>query len=120
MHPEKESKTPDTRKQARLARDAILEKQGDDPVILDVRKVSSIADYYVLATGRNGPHLKALSTEVRRIEKAEGVPRARTTGDPDSGWIVLDFSGLIVHLFSAERRSYYALEELWNDARSVK
>jgi ribosome-associated protein len=120
MEAEKKSKPLDTRKQAKLAREAILEKLGVEPVILDVRTVSSVADYYVLATGRNGPHLRALAAAVRRIEAAGGVQRMRITGDAESGWIILDYTGLIVHLFTAERRSYYTLEELWNDARRVK
>lgn len=107
------------KERALLAREAIEAKKGIDPVILDVRRVSSIADFFVLATGRNGPHLKAIAAEVSRLEAAQGQRRVRTTGAPDSGWVVLDFHGVVVHLFTPERRAYYALEELWNDAPRV-
>lgn len=109
----------DTKQQALLAREAIRAKMGIDPVILDLRTISTVADYFVLATGRNGPHLKALAEEVSRIETAGGLRKVRTTGVADSGWIVLDFFGVVVHLFEAERRSYYALEALWNQALFV-
>ncbi|MDZ4198113.1 MAG: ribosome silencing factor [Kiritimatiellia bacterium] len=106
----------DTQKLAILAKEAILSKKGMDPVILEIESLSSIADYFVLATGRNGPHLKALAAEVSRIEADAGRRRVRTTGTPESGWIVLDFLGVVVHLFEPERRRYYAIEQLWNDA----
>lgn len=108
-----------THQQAVRARDAILSRKGIDPVVLDVRSVSSVADYFVMATGRNPPHLKALAAEVGKRAVESGRRRARRTGTPESGWIVLDYLGVVVHLFAPERRAYYALEELWNDAPRI-
>lgn len=73
--------------------------------IYDVRGKSGLTDFFVVATGAAAPHLKAL---------AKALPKAyRVSGDPDSGWIVADFLDVVVHVFSAEARAYYALEKLW-------
>ena len=73
--------------------------------IYDVRGSSGLTDFFVVATGAAAPHLKAL---------ARVLPKAyRVSGDPESGWIVADFFDVVVHVFSAEARAYYALEKLW-------
>ncbi len=101
---------------ARAVRDALLDKKALDPVILDVRELSGITDFFVLASGGSPPHLKALTSEAqRRAQETAGV-KGRTEGEPDSGWMVLDFGGVVAHLFLKETRAYYGLEELWNDA----
>lgn len=104
---------------ARAARAAAESKKGIDPVILDVRGVSGVTDFYVLVTGTSGPHLKALDAEIGKSLKDTGRPAHRSTGAPDSGWIVRDFLGVVVHLMTAEMRQYYAIEELWGDAPRV-
>ena len=71
----------------------------------DVRGKSGLTDFFVVATGAAAPHLKAL---VRELPKAY-----RVSGEPDSGWIVADYVDVVVHVFSAEARAYYALEKLW-------
>ena len=71
----------------------------------DVRGKSGLTDFFVVATGAAAPHLKAL---------AKALPKAyRTSGDPESGWIVVDYIDVVVHVFSPEARAYYALEKLW-------
>ncbi|MGN0833025.1 MAG: ribosome silencing factor [Kiritimatiellia bacterium] len=73
--------------------------------VYDVRGKSGLTDFFVVATGAAAPHLKAL---------ARALPKAyRVSGDPESGWIVADFLDVVVHVFSAEARAYYALEKLW-------
>ena len=71
----------------------------------DVRGKSGLTDFFVVATGAAAPHLKAL---VKALPKAY-----RTSGDPESGWIVADYIDVVVHVFSPEARAYYALEKLW-------
>ena len=104
---------------ARAARAAAEAKKGIDPVILDVRGVSGVTDFYVLVTGTSGPHLKALDAVISQELKGTGRAAHRSTGAPDSGWIVRDFLGVVVHLMTAEMRQYYAIEELWGDAPRV-
>lgn len=76
-----------------------------DVKIYDVRGKSGFTDFFVVATGAAAPHLKAL---VRDLPKAN-----RVSGEPDSGWVVADYIDVVVHVFSAEARAYYALEKLW-------
>jgi ribosome-associated protein len=95
------------------AREALQEKKGEDVVILDVRNLSSIADFYLLATGTSHPHLKALYNAVLRSLKEDGVHCRHKAGDPESGWLVMDYVDVVIHILSPEARRYYAIEELW-------
>lgn len=85
---------------------ALEDAKGVDIKVYDVRGKSGLADYFVVATGAAAPHLKAL---VKALPKKA----YRVSGDPESGWIVADYIDVIVHVFSAEARAYYALEKLW-------
>ena len=104
---------------ARQARAALLAKKGEDPVLLDVRGLSSITDYYLIVTGLNAPHLKALLEDLEQEFEQAGQRCARRSGKPESGWMVADYLDVVVHIFSAQHRGYYALEQLWSDAPRV-
>jgi ribosome-associated protein len=104
---------------AQLARQALLDKKAVNPVLLDVRTVSSVTDYYLIATGTSAPHLKALAEEVDHQLKAGGLEKRRRSGESNSGWMVLDCGSVVVHLFLPHTRDYYAIEDLWNDAPRV-
>ena len=84
---------------------ALADEKAIDVRVYDVRGKSELADFFVVATGAAAPHLKAL---VRALPKSY-----RVSGDPESGWIVSDYFDVVVHVFSAEARAYYALEKLW-------
>ena len=96
------------------------DKKAFDVVELDVHKLSSVTDRVIIASGSSAPHLKALQQEICVRLKHEGNPVHRVSGTPESGWVVLDFIGVVVHLFTREVRQYYALEELWGDAPRVR
>lgn len=104
---------------AKKAKKALLSKKGEEVVILDVRGLSSITDYYVIATGNNPPHIKALASELEHVLAQEGARRYRQNGTAESQWIVVDYLDAVVHVFSPQTRSYYALERLWGDAKRV-
>lgn len=95
-------------------------KIAKDIRVWDVRGLSSITEFYVVATGTSGPHLKALISEVQRHMKDRGVASYRASGTPDSGWVVLDFVHAVVHIFAPEARVYYAIETLWKDAKLIE
>ena len=102
---------------------AILDsKKGENVVVLCVKDVSSITDYLVLCSGLNNPHLRALADEVAKQLRLETPPVAahRRAGSVESEWLVLDYFDFVVHLFTPQMRSYYALEQLWKDAPVVK
>jgi len=107
---------------AQLARVAALsadEKKGKDVRILDIRSISTVADYFVICTGTSATHVRAIVDFVeekmaefgRRLHHMEGYQNGR--------WILLDFSDVVVHVMQAEERSFYNLERLWGDAPEV-
>ncbi len=102
---------------ARFCAEQALEKMGSDVVALNVRDISSIADYFVIVTATSVPHLKALTghleEEVRN--KFQRRPLA-IDGEPASDWILIDFGSVLVHIMGEESRSKYELERLWSDA----
>ena len=104
---------------AQAAREALGEKKGADITILDVRGISDVTDFYVVATGNNHPHLKALMSECERVMDQHRGRAHRHTGKPESGWLVADYWDVVVHVFSQDARRYYAFENLWRDAKHV-
>ncbi len=110
----------DSRQLAKLCRDIALDKKAIDNVILDVRKISSVADYFLICSGTSEPHLKAIADEITRRLKEDGVRPRYHDGYPRSRWIVLDYGDVMIHIFHPELREHYGLEHLWGDAKRVK
>jgi ribosome-associated protein len=101
---------------ARLAEDI----KAEDIVVLDVSAVSTITDFFVICSGSSAPHLKAIAREVRAgMAENQGVKPATAEGDHESQWVVLDYGILMVHAFHPEKRTLYALEDLWGDATRI-
>ena len=95
------------------------EKNAENIVVLDLRKVANIADYFVVATAANAPHLKALGDGLQRLFKNEHYRETRHAGSGESGWIIADYDGVMIHIFSLEMRKFYDLEKLWKNAKRV-
>ena len=104
---------PDTQEQVKILVEALENRKAENIKTYDVRGKSTLADFFVVATGAAAPHLKALIAASQAAMKAAGVQSYRTSGDPESGWIVGDYVDVVVHVFSAEARAYYQLEKLW-------
>jgi ribosome-associated protein len=98
----------------------VLSKKGEDVVILDVRGLSTVTDYYLLATANGAPHIKAIAAEIERELEKENARCYRTAGSPNSGWVVADYFDAVIHIFTPKTREYYALERLWGDAKRVE
>lgn len=105
---------------ARRVLDLLADKQASDVVLLDIRDVSPIADYFVLCTAgterQTAAILKDLSERV--LEEFHRKP-LHSEGGADSGWVLLDYGDVVVHIFSPTQRAYYQLDELWATARPV-
>jgi ribosome-associated protein len=97
-----------------------LDKKAEDVVIIDIREVSSIADYFVVASGSSEIHIKSITDEIVTKLKAKGMPVWHVEGGSGSRWILLDYVDVVVHIFHPESRSFYQLEKLWGDAPSRK
>ena len=85
--------------------------------MLDLRDISTFTDFFVICSATSEPQIKAIAGEVEtRLKQEHDVRAAAADGFPASQWIVLDYMQVIVHIFHAEKRGFYALEDLWSDA----
>jgi ribosome-associated protein len=87
--------------------------------LLDLRGVSIIADYFLICGGESDRQLKAIADHVQETLHAQAVAPRRVEGTPDSGWILMDFGSVILHIFDQSQRDYYQLEEVWKHARTL-
>jgi ribosome-associated protein len=93
------------------------DKQATDIVLLDIRPVSVVADYFVICSGSSERQLTALTRDIMdTMKKEEQLSPLHREGDAKSGWVLLDYGDVVVHVFSPPERDYYRLEELWGAA----
>jgi ribosome-associated protein len=86
-------------------------------VVLDLRGISTFTDFFVICSATSEPQLKAIAGEIEaQLKKSHGVRPTAVDGFPTSQWIVIDYMQVIVHIFHAEKRDFYSLEDLWSDA----
>ena len=95
-------------------------KQASQIVILDVRELIGITDYFVIASGTTDRQVRTVAEEVQRAVKTQGVRPVRREGEREGRWVLLDFVDFVAHVFRAEERGYYDLERLWSDAPRVE
>ena len=95
------------------------DKQAMDIVLLDARGVCSFADYFVICNGDSERQIKTIYEEIEHMLKREGVLPRHHEGTVDSGWLLLDFGDVIVHIFASFEREYYQLDKLWSRASTV-
>jgi len=105
---------------ARFIVDNAEDRKAEDILLLDLRPDNIIADFFVICSGNNERHLRALSETLRQEvkDKYQQIPFTNE-GKAENGWVVMDYGDVVVHLFSHEKREYYALEELWDAASKV-
>ena len=110
-----------SKKLAQLCSEFADNKKAENLVVLDVRKVSSVTDYFVVASGTSEPHLRAIVSEITdQLREKHDVRPTRVDGHTGGAWVVLDFFDVIVHVMRADVRERYDLESLWGDAAKVK
>jgi ribosome-associated protein len=111
----------DSRKLAFLCRQLADDKKAEDIVILDVRELSSVTDYFVIASGTSEPHLRAIVEEITdKLREEEHVRPRAIDGAVQTAWVVLDYFDVIVHVMRRDVRERYDLETLWGDAPRVR
>ncbi|MCL4236879.1 MAG: ribosome silencing factor [Anaerolineae bacterium] len=108
---------------AELARAIVnlaTDKKGEDIVLMDMRQVSPITDYFIIVSATSDRQIKAIIEHVTtEIKKQHGVLPWHVEGDPSNGWVLVDYADVVVHGFLPERRAYYDLEGLWREAPVV-
>ncbi len=109
----------DARDKLRLAARAALDKRAVDLVMLDVQGLSSVADFFLICSGRSTTHVDTIVDAIRAELKAAGSRPLHAEGQARSGWTLLDYGDVLMHVFLEDTRVYYALERLWGDAPTV-
>ncbi|GCE13030.1 ribosome silencing factor [Tengunoibacter tsumagoiensis] len=109
----------DTAQLAKAAVDSAADKKASDILLLDIRDVTVIADYFVICSGNSNRQIQAIADAIAEDLDEQGSPPLRREGNADSGWLLLDFGSIIVHVFGPKEREYYRLERLWNEAKTV-
>ncbi|WP_283607188.1 ribosome silencing factor [Faecalispora anaeroviscerum] len=95
-------------------------KKADGLNVLGIRELSSLADYFVLATGTSNTHVKALADTLEVQLKDEGLAPDHVEGYRSNSWILLDYGHVVIHVFTAEARQFYDLDRLWQDAENIE
>lgn len=104
---------------ARLCGRTALDKKAEDLLILDVRRISSFADYFVIMSGRSTRHVQSLASIIEGELRNKRVSAALSEGMGEGLWVLLDYHDVVVHIFYRETRGFYDLEGLWHDAPRV-
>ena len=109
----------DSAQLARAAVDVASDKKAADVLLLDIHDITTIADYFVICTGNNPRQIQAIADALDEELGKQGANVLYREGVADTGWVLLDFGDIIVHIFGPKEREYYRLERLWNEAKTV-
>ncbi|GIM48358.1 ribosomal silencing factor RsfS [Collibacillus ludicampi] len=104
---------------AQLAANAAADKKARDIVILDIRGLSVIADYFVICSGNSSTQVQAIVKEIREKLEKRGLMMKGMEGFDEARWVLLDFGDVVVHVFRQEEREFYNLERVWGDATQL-
>ncbi|HXY55329.1 MAG TPA: ribosome silencing factor [Nitrospirota bacterium] len=109
----------DTLEAAQLCAEAADTKKAFDILILDIRRLTYIADYFVICSGSNTTQVSAISDWIVQTLAKTGVHPSHIEGQTESSWVLMDYGDVVVHIFDEQTRAYFALEKLWGDAVRV-
>jgi len=98
---------------------AAIEKKAEDPVILDVRKLCSFTDYFVVISGRSTRHVQGLAEAIESELRSKRLSTSKSEGLREGTWVLLDYNDVVVHIFYSETRKFYDIEGLWHDAPRI-
>lgn len=104
---------------ARLAVEALEDKKAVDVRILDIGQISTLADYFIIASGNNRNQVQAMADNVDEILAKAGYQAKQTEGYRNANWILLDYGDVVIHLFDEENRLFYDLERIWRDGEEI-
>lgn len=109
-----------SREMAKAACHALSEKKAEDIRIIDISEISPLADYFIIATGTNTNQIQAMVDAVDESLAKAGYHAKQIEGNRNSSWILMDYSDIIVHIFSREDRLFYDLERIWTDGKRIE
>lgn len=99
--------------------DALNDKKAENIKIIEIGSLSTVADYFIIANGTNAPHVESLVDNVEEELLKENIHAERVEGVKSSGWILMDYNDVVVHVFSKEDRLFYDLERVWRDGKLI-
>ena len=109
--------TPDSQKMVETITEALLSRKGKDITILDVSKLTTLTDYFVVCHGTSDIQIKALADAVEEdMREKVGEKAWKKEGLQGRSWVILDYVNIVVHIMSKEKRDFYGIERMWNDA----
>ncbi|MBB2182940.1 ribosome silencing factor [Lachnospiraceae bacterium MD1] len=108
-----------SKEMVKLAYEALDEKKGEDIQVIEIKDISIIADYFIIANGTNASQVDALVDNVTDKLGRNGYEPKRIEGIRSASWILLDYGDVVVHIFSKEDRLFYNLERIWRDGKTV-
>jgi len=109
----------EAKEMAKLAIHALEDKKADDVKVIDISNVSTIADYFIIASGKNHSQIQAMCDNVEETLGRAGVAMKQTEGYKNANWILMDYGDIIVHIFDTENRLFYDLERIWRDGKEI-
>ncbi|WP_456341976.1 ribosome silencing factor [Thermovibrio sp.] len=110
----------DSLEKVKLALKSALDKKAENPVVIDLRGLSSLADFFLILTASSDTHARTIADEIKRKFKEQGILPVSVEGYENANWILMDFGDVIVHVFKPEFRELYNLESLWLDAPKLE
>lgn len=110
----------DSKECVKIVVEGLQDKKANDIRIIDIREISAMGDYFIIADGSNRNQVQALSDSVEQVLSDAGVKLKNREGYANGGWILLDYYDIIIHIFSEEERSFYDLEHIWRDGNHIQ
>lgn len=104
---------------AKLAYQALEDKKAEDIRVINIEKVSVLADYFLIATGMNKNQVQAMADNVDEVLHKAGYPAKQTEGYQSANWILMDYRDVVIHIFDEENRLFYDLERIWRDGAVI-
>ena len=108
-----------SRELAKLCVRTAVEKKAEDPIILDVSKLCSFTDYFVIISGQSTRHVQGLAEALEAELRSKRLATSKSEGLQEGIWVLLDFNDVVVHIFYSESRKFYDIEGLWHDAPRI-
>jgi ribosome-associated protein len=109
----------DSEKMLNIVIDALNDKKARDIKAIDIRDLTTIANYFVIASGTSSTHIQSLADNIEEKLLDKGITPLHTEGYVSARWLLMDYSDIVVHIFHEEDREYYGLERLWQDGRQI-
>ncbi len=109
----------EAKEMAKLAIRALEDKKAQDIKVIDISEISTVADYFIIASGKNRSQIQAMCDNVDETMEKAGVFKKQTEGYQTANWILMDYGDIIVHIFDKENRLFYDLERIWRDGKEI-